>query len=427
MPINNTLKLPYFLEALLKKRLIDIDVSELDKTTNKPQNPMQPESITIIFKNGDSYLQLSCLEIFPLSFYTDNVSLRGKCSILIRQYKKLLKDSNQLKSHEQEEKLTKLQDHYLKLIRQETFNLITDTQSLLQQFNPKFPIGDTLHTCAQTKNMELAADSLLEVKRAIEIAQITMNFFHEARRSGLALSKDTPEAKDEPFSTPSIIDLGKYSPDLQTFITECQRAPIKKTSVINEESLLCRVLLDACEIPVRVNDKIYDLVALEKLDEYFDYPFFEDPVDRIIVYKFQIQAARDIRTKTQTILKEQELFADFVAQHKKLYDQARFFKRSKFAELVKSGKIYNFEGLLRYVAENPGSRAAKLYVDMKTPLSDTFTIFVKKYLRDYQSSYFFKSSNILKKIQTREITTYDEVCRYGGENPGTRTARLTKS
>jgi hypothetical protein len=105
MPINNTIKLPFFLEALLKKRLIDIDVAEYDKTTKKNQNFMQPDSITILFKNSDSFLQQSCVEVFRLSLFTDYQSLKGKCTIYIGQFKAMLKHYSQPKWEEQQAKL----------------------------------------------------------------------------------------------------------------------------------------------------------------------------------------------------------------------------------------------------------------------------------------------------------------------------------
>ena len=129
-------------------------------------------------------------------------------------------------------------------------------------------------------------------------------------------------------------------------------------------------------------------------------------------------------------------YKEFIMRHESIYLGSGIGTRSRFTELRDQDEITNFDGLIRYVAANPYSRAAKLFVTMKAeiPQGNVFAEFVRRHLESCQSSCsfylgsFFKNpSKILDQIGKGEITRYRDVEDYAEDNPGSRTTRVMKS
>jgi hypothetical protein len=92
MPINNSLKLPYFLRYLVDEKLINIEVPAQDEKTFDAQKAIKPDVITIHFKRKDRILKAACVKHFNLGGYTDLIELdpikdEDKDKIVIKNFK----------------------------------------------------------------------------------------------------------------------------------------------------------------------------------------------------------------------------------------------------------------------------------------------------------------------------------------------------
>jgi hypothetical protein len=92
-----------------------------------------------------------------------------------------------------------------------------------------------------------------------------------------------------------------YSEDLQRYLEECEMSPlsVKALAAIQSGEFMCRLSFLTPRIPVRINGELYDLKALENLDDFQDVAGFYDPSNKTAKRYFpkDIKPARDVREK----------------------------------------------------------------------------------------------------------------------------------
>jgi hypothetical protein len=243
---------------------------------------------------------------------------------------------------------------------------------------------------------------------------------------------DTREGVDdtEPGSVSSPLSpRTPYLPnqELIQFMRTCNQNPVPKNPAINITGLTCRISKRICHIPLRSGNKVFDLLSINILPGYRDYDCFTDITDNEVIEKSSLQPAYDIRERTLAAINEEKYFRVFLQKYQEDYKRS-WFKWSNFNTLVKQNKMNNFNDLFKYVTENPGSRSAKVFANMPEELNNRFKTFMKKYLQDYQSSYFHRSI-FLKEVKAQHIYDMDTTQAYAEapEHHGCRTARVLRN
>jgi hypothetical protein len=137
-----------------------------------------------------------------------------------------------------------------------------------------------------------------------------------------------------------------------------------------------------------------------------------------------------IVTKVQT---DPVLYKKFTERHLEMYAQAGIFSRSRFAALVDAKKITDFDDVIKYVAANPHSRAAWIFVRTGLPKDNAYARFIQKHISNCQSSFtsyvgsfFTNTSNLLVGVSKGEINNYQDIEDFVKENPRSRSAKLMK-
>jgi hypothetical protein len=228
-------------------------------------------------------------------------------------------------------------------------------------------------------------------------------------------------------TSPKSPSIGNYTDELIKFIKTCltEGNIIPDNPRIDLEGLSCSISTLVCKVPVYGGGTLFDIHSLRKLQNYTQSDYFIDPESHTKIYKSALVPAHDIRAKTLEAINEENYFQAFLAKYAEDYAKAGVFKWSNFNSLYKHGKINNFNQLFEYVIKNPGSRSAKVFSNMSETLTNPFKIFIKNYLKDYQTK-IFHHSNFLKRVRNKTITDMDAIASYGHDaaNTNTRTARL---
>jgi hypothetical protein len=215
--------------------------------------------------------------------------------------------------------------------------------------------------------------------------------------------------------------------DLIAFIRVCTAHPIPKNPRIDPADLTCRISGRVCNIPVMSGDKLFDLNSLTPLPDYRNKDCFTDPIDKEVIQNRSLKPAIDVRVKILNAINEEAYFQSFLIKYKEDYDKS-YFRWSNFNVLLQQNKMNNFKDLFKYVTENPSSRSARVFASMAEEFTNPFNNFMKKYLKDYQSSYFHRSI-FLKDVKKHKIHDMDTTQTFATapDHLQSRTARVLRT